>query len=223
MQEGEIEPVGASQNVKVNIRLISATNRNLGAEVSDGRFREDLYYRLNVFPIYIPTLQERKDDIPVMINHFCAKFCTSENKEIKSISNEVRELLGNYNWPGNIRQLKNAIFRAVVLCETDELKIQDFPQLMKDISVSEPKLQAEEGNLMQQEPIIIPANLLPLLQDAGEFRTMSELEQDIIKAAITHYNGCMSKVARKLGIGRSTLYRKLEDMGVNPRQQDIAN
>lgn len=219
LQEGEIEPVGSSKNVKVDIRLISATNRNLGAEVSDGRFREDLYYRLNVFPIYIPTLQERKEDIPLMIKHFYTRFSASENKEIAGISNEARELLCNYSWPGNIRQLKNSIFRAVVLCETGQLEVNDFPQLVKEISANPVQKLAEQPQVVEQ--LATSAHLLPLLESAGDFRSMQELEQDIIKAAITHYKGCMSKVARKLGIGRSTLYRKLEEMGVDPRQDPV--
>lgn len=220
LQEGEIEPVGSSKNVKVDIRLLSATNRNLGAEVSDGRFREDLYYRLNVFPIYIPTLQERYEDIPMMIKHFYTRFSASEEKNIKGISDEALDLLSKYRWPGNIRQLKNAIFRAVVLCEGEILDVNDFPQLLKDIA-RQPE-QVLGGNQDQSaemsEPIMASANILSLLQEAGDFKPMQDLEQEIIKAAITHYQGCMSKVARKLGIGRSTLYRKLEDMGVDPRE-----
>lgn len=217
LQEGEIEPVGGSKTIKVDIRLLSATNRNLGIEVSDGRFREDLYYRLNVFPIYIPTLKDRMDDIPLMIKHFYTRFAASEGKNIQGISSEARDLLCNYAWPGNIRQLKNAIFRAVVLCEADMLEVNDFPQLMKDLSTGAPNVVVSD--MAVNDPIIVKANLLPLLHEAGDFRPMQDLEQEIIKAAISHYQGCMSKVARKLGIGRSTLYRKLEDMGVDPREQ----
>lgn len=217
LQEGEIEPVGASQNVKVNIRLLSATNRNLGMEVSEGRFREDLFYRLNVFPIYIPSLKERREDISVMIKHFYTRFAGAENKYIEGITDEAKTLLCSHDWPGNIRQLKNAIFRAVVLCESAKLDLGDFPQLTKDtvvagaqeVAVHTPQVVSSIGVRMS----------VSLMGDAGDMRSLQEMEQEIIRAAIEHYKGCMSKVARKLGIGRSTLYRKLDEMGFSSGEQ----
>src|SRR6516162_31930 len=129
IQEGEIEPVGARKPVKVDVRLISATNRDLIADVKSGRFREDLFYRLHVFPISVPPLRERLQDIPELARHFLVRFASEEGKRISSVSNEAMSLLCTYHWPGNVRQLENAVFRAVVLAEGDIIGSGEFPQI----------------------------------------------------------------------------------------------
>src|SRR6201981_3410040 len=128
IQEGEVEPVGARRPVKVDVRIISATNRDLIADVKAGRFREDLFYRLHVFPITVPPLRERPADIPALARHFLARFAAEEGKRIRVIAPDVVRVLGTYRWPGNIRQLENAVFRAVVLAEADTLGTAEFPQ-----------------------------------------------------------------------------------------------
>ena len=120
-QEGEVEPVGARKPVKVDVRLISATNRDLIADVKQGRFREDLFYRLHVFPITVPPLRQRPADIPALARHFLARFAAEEGKRIRLITPEALRVLAAFHWPGNIRQLENALFRAVVLAETDSI------------------------------------------------------------------------------------------------------
>src|SRR5262249_39660196 len=115
IQEGEVEPVGARKPVKVDVRLISATNRNLTSDVKAGRFREDLFYRLHVFPITVPPLRERLEDISDLVRHFLARFAAEEGKHLRSVSAAAIALLSTYHWPGNVRQLENAVFRAVVL------------------------------------------------------------------------------------------------------------
>src|SRR3990170_2662565 len=117
LQDGEIDPVGSKHKVKVDLRLISATNQNLIALVNDGRFREDLYYRLNVFPIWVPPLRERLEDVPELVRHFIARFAAEEGKRIDGIDADASAMLKRYTWPGNIRQLENAVFRAVVLAD----------------------------------------------------------------------------------------------------------
>ena len=129
IQEGEIDPVGARRPVKVNIRLISATNRNMIEMVKAGQFREDLYYRLNVFPVMVPPLRDRKEDIPELVMHFITRFAAEEGRKVRGIAPEALALLRSYTWPGNVRQLENTVFRAMVLCEGDRLDIQDFPQI----------------------------------------------------------------------------------------------
>jgi len=129
IQEGEVEPVGARKPVKVDVRLISATNRDLIADVKAGRFREDLFYRLHVFPITVPPLRERPADIPALSRHFLARFAAEEGKRIRLITPEALRVLTAFHWPGNIRQLENAVFRAVVLAETDALGLDEFPQI----------------------------------------------------------------------------------------------
>ena len=234
IQEGEVEPVGARKPVKVDARLISATNRNLIADVQHGRFREDLFYRLHVFPISVPPLVEHPEDIPDLVRHFLARFSAEEGKRIRAVSAEALALLRGYGWPGNVRQLENAVFRAVVLAESDEIGAGEFPQIAAQVSgyqerrapssaVGDPGIGAEPP-LLAHEPLIVgprvaPAQLpvehgsLGLFDPEGEIRPLEEIEADVIRHAIAHYRGQMSEVARRLRIGRSTLYRKLKDLG----------
>ena len=127
IQEGEVEPVGARKPVKVDVRLISATNRDLIADVKAGRFREDLFYRLHVFPITVPPLRERAADIPALVRHFLARFAAEEGKRIRLVTPEALRVLTTFRWPGNIRQLENAVFRAVVLAEGDSVGARRIP------------------------------------------------------------------------------------------------
>jgi DNA-binding NtrC family response regulator len=223
LQDGEIDPVGAKRATKVDVRLISATNKNLIELVKLGRFREDLYYRLNVFPISIPPLRSRRDDIIGLARSFASRFAAEEGKTIRGISAECLELLRRYEWPGNVRQLENAVFRAVVLCDGDELGVTEFPQIANhvegfDVRVPPaPQLHAF-APAPQREIVRIEvkdANVLRLLSERGDMRTLDELERDVIRFALAHYCGQMSEIARKLGIGRSTLYRKLRDLGLD--------
>src|SRR5881628_87975 len=140
IQEGEVEPVGGRKPVKVNVRIISATNRNLIDDVKSGRFREDLFYRLHVFPIAVPPLRERSEDIPHLLRHFLARFAAEEGKRIRAVSAEALALLNTHPWPGNVRQLENAVFRAVVLAEGDEIGMSEFPQLALSGRLSAPAI-----------------------------------------------------------------------------------
>ena len=133
LQEGEIDPVGSRRPVKVDFRLVSATNQNLIELVKAGRFREDLFYRLNVFPISIPPLRARLCDVPDLAMRFLARFCVEEGKRIRGLANDALALLCAYDWPGNVRQLENAMFRAVVLADGDELTTAEFPQIAAQV------------------------------------------------------------------------------------------
>ncbi|MEP9372528.1 sigma-54 dependent transcriptional regulator [Mesorhizobium sp. KR1-2] len=235
VQEGEVDPVGGRSTVKVDIRLISATHRNLLQQVKDGKFREDLFYRLNVYPIFVPPLRERRDDIPQLVRHFMANVAPSQPRgRIMDISARALSMLQAYDWPGNIRQLENAVFRASVLCEGDVLTEEEFPQIRAQVEGAvvlsersvdpaprdEPArpIPAEEGlqaALTAQAPIT-GVGLLRALDDRGNVRSLAEVELEMIRLAIDHYNGRMSEVARRLGIGRSTLYRKLKEYGIDP-------
>ncbi|MEM9280033.1 MAG: sigma 54-interacting transcriptional regulator, partial [Pseudomonadota bacterium] len=229
IQEGEIDPVGASKPVKVNFRLISATNRDLMQEVRTGNFREDLYYRLNVLPITVPPLRERREDIPELLRHFMVRIATEEGRaNLKSISKQAVEMLCAYDWPGNIRQLENAVFRAVVLCDGDELTIDEFPQIALEQGIELKPASMHQAPEMTtpvsdntapalQNPAALSAHEgLPLLNMQGDVIMLEEAEKKIIEFAIQKYDGKMSKIARKLGIGRSTLYRKLREYGLEP-------
>ena len=133
IQEGEVDPVGGKRPIKVNARIISATNRNLMSDVESGRFREDLFYRLHVFPIMVPPLRERTEDIAELSRHFLTRFAAEEGKRIRSMAAEALALLTAYRWPGNVRQLENAIFRAVVLADGEEVTDAQFPQIAAQI------------------------------------------------------------------------------------------
>jgi DNA-binding NtrC family response regulator len=236
IQEGEVEPVGARKPVKVDVRLVSATNRNLIADVTQGRFREDLFYRLHVFPLSVPPLAERPEDIPDLARHFLARISAEEGKRIRAITPQALALLRAYPWPGNVRQLENAVFRAVVLAESDEIGASEFPQieaqlagyreLQEHAQVAAPIGSAPAApELAIVEPAAPPLafvesgqpigspGCLDLLDAAGEVRPLEEVENEVLRFAITHYHGQMSEVARRLRIGRSTLYRKLKELG----------
>src|ERR1700686_3825550 len=133
VQDGEVDAVGAKKPVKVDVRIISATNRDLLADVRAGRFREDLYYRLCVFPISVPPLRERTEDIPHLMRHFLLRFAAEEGKRVRGVSAPALAMLMGFPWPGNVRQLENAIFRAVVLAEADEIGVEEFPQIAAQV------------------------------------------------------------------------------------------
>ncbi|GIL01890.1 MAG: sigma-54-dependent Fis family transcriptional regulator [Alphaproteobacteria bacterium] len=229
IQEGEIDPVGARRPVRVDIRLISATNKNLIAEVEAGRFREDLYYRLNVLAVTVPPLRERRAEIPLLVRHFMQRFAAMENRpQLRAVTAEAEALLCAHDWPGNIRQLENAVFRAVVLAEGDVLTVDEFPQIAAQVAglrrppatlaVDAPPLQSAPEETWRPEPHLAPAappDQLTLLSGGGHVRPLDEIEAAAIRFAIDHYNGRMAEVARRLGIGRSTLYRKLRDYGLD--------
>ncbi len=229
IQEGEVDPVGGRRPVKVDIRIISATNRSLLDLVKQGRFREDLYYRLNVFPITVPPLRYRQEDVPDLCRAFVARFAAEEGRKIRGISAEALALLARYPWPGNVRQLENAIFRAVVLADADELTVAEFPQIAAQV----------DGFHVRIPPAPSPADLPPadapreivrvevrdpdaitLTDGRGDVRPLEEIEAEIIRFALKHYRGHMSEVSRKLKIGRSTLYRKLKDLGLDEGLSD---
>ena len=239
IQEGEVEPVGAKKPVKVDVRIISATNRDLIADVKSGRFREDLFYRLHVYPITVPPLVERPEDIPELTRHFLARFAAEEGKRVPRISAEAVALLNGYRWPGNVRQLENAAFRAVVLADSDEVGVAEFPQIVAQISGHghatsvAPDLPAHDSDVAQSssendmaaiEKIsiapIAPYASLALLDSNGEVRALEDVEAEVIRFAIAHYRGQMSEVARRLRIGRSTLYRKLDVLGDNEEETE---
>jgi DNA-binding NtrC family response regulator len=222
LQEGSVEAVGGRKPVKVDVRIISATNRKLLDLVKHGAFREDLFYRLHVLPITIPPLRTRREDIPHLLRHFLARFCAEENRNITGISGEAMAHLSQLDWPGNIRQLENTVYRAVVMSEGDQLGLADFPQaaahpVSEGTHHSEPLVVGPStapamvsGNEIPIAPLASPGSLA-MLSSAGEVRPLEEMENEIIRFAISHYRGQMSEVARRLKIGRSTLYRKLDE------------
>ncbi len=232
IQEGEIEPVGSSSAKRVNVRLISATNRRLLNLARSGAMREDLYYRLNVFPLYVPPLRERVEDIEPLVDHFIARLEADAGTRVATISGDALELLKNYDWPGNVRQLENAIYRALVLSEASKLLPVDFPQIiagtkgreqarlqtaqMKTPSSPTPIDFEPARSSRQPEPEQTCPDVDRFINEAGQIRPLAEMEKKLIAFALEHHQGRMSRAARSLGIGRSTLYRKLKHYELNP-------
>ena len=227
LQDGEIDPVGARRPLRIDFRLISATNRSLIDLVKAGLFREDLYYRLNVFPIRVPPLRERREDIPELVRHFTARFAAEEGKTaLRGVTAPAIQLLTRHNWPGNVRQLENAVFRAVVLADGPMLTPDEFPQITAQLDGA---LPLPESPPEPAEPIEIavpgaptPAPGVATLDANGDVRPLAEVEEAMIRLALERYAGRMTLVARKLGIGRSTLYRKLKDLGISDTVAGIA-
>jgi DNA-binding NtrC family response regulator len=219
LQEGEIDAVGGKRPIKVDVRIVSATNRDLSLAVKEGRFREDLYYRLNVFPIEAPALRDRKEDVPALVDCFVKRFNVEEGKSVVGATPETMAYLSAFDWPGNVRQLENAVYRAIVLADAPYLQPHDFPAIS---GVAPPALPAETiasliatvpsaAQLMPAMPMAVPVRIL---DERGHLRTLEEIERDLIQLAIEIYAGHMSEVARRLGIGRSTLYRKVREQGL---------
>ncbi len=216
LQEGEVDPIGSKRTVPVDVRIVSATNRDLAEAVKAGTFREDLYYRLNVFPIAVPPLRERREDIPALVEHFVRRINAQERLNVSGATAETLELLKGHGWKGNVRQLENTVFRAMILSDGNKLQPQDFPQISGLVPGLTPAPNGEEGPMES----LIPEDMkkaseqssdVAVLDREGHLRTLEEIERDLIEFAINNYSGHMSEVARRLGIGRSTLYRKVRE------------
>lgn len=199
IQERKFERVGGEETLDVDVRIIAATNRNLEEEIKKGNFREDLYYRLNVVNINVPPLRERKDDIPIMVNNFIRKFSKENNKNITSVDTKAKNALYSYDWPGNIRELRNCIEGAVVIAEGSTLRLEDLP----------PAVRKSQEN----SSISIPAGT-----------DMDTAEKIIIRETLLFCHGNKSKTAQVLGIGRKTLHRKLMEMNLvsgDPEEEEV--
>jgi DNA-binding NtrC family response regulator len=230
LQEGEVDPVGSKRPVKVDVRIIAATNRDLGQMAKDNSFREDLYYRLNVFPVTVPPLRARPGDIAPLARFFIERFAAEENKPVGGLTPQALNLIERFSWPGNVRQLENTIFRAVVLCDGAALDVCDFPQIaaamgVETLSRQNAYVPALGGAMDSGAAPVMSRNIaspysLSMTDGAGHIRKFEEMESEIIKTAIARYEGHMSEVARRLGIGRSTLYRKLKEFGLEPDMEN---
>jgi len=206
LQNGEALAIGARHPREVDVRVIAATDKNLHEEVEAGRFREDLYYRLNAVQVTIPPLRKRADDIPALARHLLARIARQPGLRQLGITDDALALLVEYDWPGNVRQLQNALFRAAVLCDGDALTRGDFPQIAA--------LAGRRDAAPHPQRVGAPGGVT-LFNADGHLRPLEEIEADVIRLAIGHYRGRMTEVARRLGIGRSTLYRKLVELGID--------
>ena len=195
LQDGEIRPVGGETTIRVDVRVIAATNKDLRRAMADGSFREDLFYRLNVFNLQIPPLRERTEDIPYLANYFMARFAERARKQVENLTRRAWGFLMNYEYPGNVRELENAIERAVILCDGDTIRVRDLPADIVERGI--PRLMA--GAPDSTYPVEL---------------TMAEVEERHIRRVIGHTQGNLSKASRSLGISRSTLWRKMKRYGI---------
>ncbi len=193
IQEQQFEPLGSSKTKTVDVRVIAATNRNLEEEIAAGRFREDLYYRLNVFPILVPALRDRKDDIPKLAEFFLTRYADKHKRHIKGFAPRALDVMMRYEWKGNIRELENTVERGVILCREEFIAPQHLPA----------QIQALSGDLPPESP------------DAGGGFTLKEMEKQLILSTLKQNDDNRTKTADTLGISRRSLQMKLKEYGIN--------
>lgn len=201
LEEKEITPVGSTKPIKVDVRLIAATNANLEADVNSNRFRADLFYRLNVLPICIPPLRDRREDIELLVNHFLRNYSEKMKSKPKKVSPDALKLLVSYDWPGNVRELENSVERALLLSKTDQLVPADFPDSMRSQTIS----SQTEDEKTESTP------------------TLESIEKAYIFWTLNQTGWQKSKAAKILGIDPSTLYRKIDRYGIKQPQESKTN
>jgi DNA-binding NtrC family response regulator len=194
LQEHQVRPVGGTQWRTVNVRVVAATNRNLSAAVSKGQFRDDLYYRLNVVTIRLPPLRERREDIPLLVDHLVQRAATQCGKTVSAVSDAVLAVLRAYDWPGNVRELSHVLERSVALAQDTSIGVEDLP-----------------SELRGAPPASLPTDLV------GDSPTLEELKQRYIRHVLERSGGNVSRAAVILGLERRSLYRMLQRYGIAPR------
>lgn len=231
LQQKVVRPVGANKSIPLNVRIVSATNRNLQNEVVKGHFRQDLYFRLNVFPVTLPPLSERRQDIPDLAKHFIHTFSESEGRYVHNISPEAEKILTEMNWKGNVRELENMMHRAVVLCESSEVTAEDLEMIQMLMNVREgleqttaethePAISSPTSNPYDdfipditeppQSPHTEDKSQFSFFNDAGNLKTIAEIEKEALSFALEHHKNNVTQAAKSLGIAKSTFYRKLD-------------
>ncbi len=217
LQEGEFERVGDTQTIRVDVRVVAATNHDLEQLIREGRFREDLYYRLNVVQIDLPPLRERREDIPLLARYFVRQFCADYDRPPLRIGRATMEVLLAYDWPGNVRELQNAIARAVVLAQGKEITPEDLPARVRGEQAfrigRRPAHEQELTQLARDLASLVIETAGPLAGDLYE-RAIEVVERELIRQVMRECGGTQTKAAERLGINRNTLYRKLRDLGL---------
>lgn len=206
---------------RLDVRIIAAAGFDIAERIRAGHFREDLYYRLQALPIALRPLRAQREGITEWARLFAERFAADEGKRIRGISADAATLLSRYDWPGNLRQLENAIYRAVILADGASLTPGEFPQIAAHVNgfrVEVPPVPTARNLAPIRAPEATSRpdpHALPLLRDGGDMLTLAEIEERAIRFALAHYQGHLSAISRHLGIGRSTLYRKLKELGLN--------
>jgi two-component system response regulator HydG len=194
LETREVQPVGGNQIKKVDVRLVAATNRDLLARVAEGKFREDLYYRLKVVTVELPPLRERPGDVPKLLDHYLAHFGLTHKRPVRGLTPEARSLLARYAWPGNVRELKNVVEQMVLLARSDVIDLEDIPDQIRGAPQTAPPPETGGYDLIG--------------------KTWTDVERDLIRQNLEHLKGNRQKTAEVLGMGERTLYRKLKEYGL---------
>jgi len=205
LQEKRFERLGSNKSIEIDVRIISATNKDLVQEIKKGKFREDLFFRINVFPIYIPPLRERKEDIPILVNEFLEEFSYKIGSEKKIIKKEALDAMIEYNWPGNVRELKNFVERLVIMCPSVEIGYEDLPSDFKNLVEKREKIQQNTDPWFKEKNYKV-AKLL--------------FEKEFIKRKLLEYKGNISKTAREIGLERAYLQKKIKELNL---KDDLEN
>jgi len=211
LQEGEFERVGDTSTKKVDTRVIAATNRDLLDEIDGGRFREDLYYRLNVVPVYLPPLRERRDDISLLVDSFLKRYAEQNRREVQRVHPEAMRLLREHDWPGNVRELQNYIERAVILGDGSELTVEHLPPLLRGIATPRPIRSRGGGDLSAMTADLVRQGIRAAGPQANDLhkRVVDQVERELIQQVLQSCERVQIKAAARLGINRNTLHKKL--------------
>jgi two-component system, NtrC family, nitrogen regulation response regulator NtrX len=195
LEEQRFEPVGAHESIRVDVRIVAATNKNLDDEIARGNFREDLFYRLNVIPFYVPPLRERVEDVPLLADHFLREFATVYGRKPKELTPEAYTLLQEYPWPGNVRELKNLMERIVILNPQVRIDARHIPL-----------------------PVLRKSSDRPVERFASLQEVREAAERDYILRKLDEAQGNITRAAELVGLERSNLYRKMKSLGIAPRE-----
>jgi len=227
IETGEYMPLGSDRPIRANVRVITTTRRRLLNLAKAGLVREDLYYRLNVFPVYLPPLRDRGEDAALLARHFVSRFAAETGRRVSGIAGDALALITRQPWPGNVRELATSVYRAVALATGPEVAAEDFPHLLRADTgrdglvrmmlreTASAPVHIDDPSLMKRESARSEATQDRFLAPNGEVTALADMERDLIVFALGHHNHRMSRVARALGIGRSTLYRKLREYGLD--------
>jgi two-component system response regulator AtoC len=220
LQESEFERVGGIKTIHVDVRLVTATNRDLAAELATGGFLEDLYYRLNVVPIHLPPLRDRHEDIPLLVSHFITKFNDRLRKEITHIEPAAVERLVSYNWPGNIRELENVIERTILFCEGSVIRVANLPGELLDGVAADERAAPSSPSQTNLPAVSIPtppsSEAVGSLKEAVKAET-ERVERELIQRALDETGGNVTQAARRLKISRKSLQTKMKELGLRDR------